>query len=168
MNFKQFFLFFLPFLVLVIFIKNFLQNLFLLPLGDIFLSLGLAVLVNLNLNLLVYIYLLMLGIVDGLEKNLEVFMGVFFVFLGILTFYLKKYIPFEHIKTKMLFWILSILGFFVLRLVIFISEVYLSLSLDFLVSLILKMFNFLIFTFLWILVFDMILRKQRKIREFSS
>lgn len=161
MNLREFFVFFIPILLLLIFIKGFLQNLFLIPMGEAYLALALVILTHKHPNLLVYIYILILGVIDGLNKGLEILTGLFFLLLGMLSAHLRKYVSFEHIKTKLLFWSLSLLGFLMLRLTIFFSEVYLIFSVNFMMSLLSKTFQFLIFSFLWLLLFDIILSKQR-------
>lgn len=161
MNLREFFLFFIPTLLFLIFIKGFLQNLFLIPMGDAYLALALVVLTHKHPNFLVYLYILILGVVDGLDKRLEILTGLFFLLLGMVSAHLRRYISFEHIKTKLLFWSLSLLGFLMLRLTIFFSEVFFIFSVSFIVSLILKILQFLVFSFLWLLLFDIILRKQK-------
>lgn len=161
MNLKEFLLFFIPILIFLIFIKGFLQNLLLIPLGDAYLALALAVLTHKHPNLIVYLYILILGVIDGLDKGLEILSVIFFLLLGMVSAHLRKYISFEHIKTKLLFWSLSLLGFLILRLTIFFSEVYFIFSVNFVMSLILKISQFLVFSFLWLLLFDIILGKQK-------
>lgn len=161
MNLREFFLFFIPILLFLIFIKGFLQNLFLIPMGEAYLALALVVLTHKHPNFLVYLYILILGVINGLDQGLEILTGLFFLLLGMIGAHLRRYVSFEHIKTKLLFWSLSLLGFLMLRLTIFFSEVYFILSVNFIVSLVLKTLQFLVFSFLWVLLFDMIFIKQK-------
>ncbi|PMP96713.1 MAG: hypothetical protein C0169_04315 [Thermodesulfobacterium geofontis] len=157
-NIKEIFGIFLPILLLVLIVKSYLSSVLLFYPGDMIIAFTLAILTFRDSGTLLYIFLSFLGLFESLDfLNMEIFLVFYFIFLGIFLKHFKKYFAFERFKSKMAFWVLSIIFFLILKYIIYFYQVNIFIDWMFLLNLALKSLHYILTTFLWVLIFYKIL-----------
>lgn len=158
MNRKEFFTIVLPFFIIVYLLKLFLSSLFLVYPGDMILAFALAVSIFRDSKVILYTFLFFLGLLESLNfSNIEIFSAIYFVFLGVLINYLRKYFTFETIESKIFVWIFNIIGALILRYLLLFYNLNVSINWIIISNLAIKGFYYFFMTFIWVLVFYKIL-----------
>jgi hypothetical protein len=147
-----------PFLLLILFIKSFISSFFLFYPGDITFAFVITILTFKDSGILLYSLLALLGLLEGFDflEN-EILVAVYFISLGIIWRYLRKYFSFERLETKMFIWFLSIISFLIFRYIVFFSKLNVSINWLILLNLAVKSFYYICTTYIWTLVFNKIL-----------
>lgn len=158
MNIKELFYTFLPLLFLILFGKIYFSSFFLIYPGDIIFAFAISILTFRNSGVLLYIFIFFLGLLEGLDflEN-ELIFGIYFVLIGIIWNYLRKYFSFESFELKISFWFFSILSFLIFRYVLFFYKLDVSIDWRLILNLAVKSFYYVCMTFVWILIFYKIL-----------
>lgn len=158
LNIKEILGIFLPLLLLALIVKSYISSFFLFYPGDIIFAFTLAILTFRNSGILLYILLFFLGLLESLDfLNIEFFLAVYFIFLGMLFKHFKKYLAFERFESKITIWLFSILFFLILRYMVYFHEGNIFIDGILILNLALKGLYYLIATFLWVLIFYKIL-----------
>lgn len=160
MNKKEFFTIVLPFFIIVYLLKLFFSSFFLVYPGDMILAFALAVSIFKGSKALLYIFLFFLGLLEGLNfLNMEMVFAIYFVFLGVLLNYLRKYFTFETMESKIFIWIFNIFAVLMFRSILFFYNLHVAINWTILLNLAVKGFYYVFMTFIWVLIFYKILNQ---------
>lgn len=160
MNKKEFFTIVLPFFIIVYLLKLFFSSFFLVYPGDMLLAFALAVSIFKGSKALLYIFLFFLGLLEGLNfLNMEMVFAIYFVFLGVLLNYLRKYFTFETVESKIFIWIFNIFTVLMFRSILFFYNLHVAINWTILLNLAVKGFYYVFMTFIWVLIFYKILNQ---------
>ena len=158
MYLKEFLLVYLPLTLILLFVKDFLQSLFLWYPGNLFLALALSILIFRSISWWLYLFLFILGWLSGFVSNLEIPTALYFVGIGILSKKLKDYLELSEEKGRIIWWGLNIMLYLIFRWVLYFYQGDISLTWKIMLDLFVKSTFYFITTFFWAIICYKILK----------